>query len=326
MKHFYAAHSRHIVIQEDDVVFLFQGHFQTLFAAGSGVHPDLRLPQQLLHDKQIGGIVIHQQDLRLRSLKALMVGLSCAGVQKLPGIPAADDPVIHDLLIDLHMEGGAPAVDTADGHGPSQKLRQPLHDGKTQARALDIPVLLFVHSLECVKQMGDAFLFDPHPGVLHRVRHQGKAFTDPAAVDLEGNLSLFRVFHSVIQKIDQNLLESHFIGKQHRRQGGVHAHPETEPLLLCLDGDHVHDIVDHGAHFIGLHDDIHFPRSDLGHIQNIVDHGQKDLGGRLDISGILDDLPVLSLPEVHFIQADDGVDGGPDLMAHGGEEHILGPV
>src|SRR5215468_933053 len=63
-------------------------------------------------------------------------------------------------------------------------------------------------------------------------------------------------------------------------------------------------------------------------IQHLVDHGKKMLCTLLDIARVFDVAPVANPPErfsAHQLrEADDGVEGGPQLVAHVRQEFTLG--
>ena len=99
---------------------------------------------------------------------------------------------------------------------------------------------------------------------------------------------------------------------------------EQQSLFLCLQPVHAHDAGKHIPGPVGYRCHIQLSRLDLGHIQDIVDGMQKHLAGILDVRSILRHLIGDVFPQDHFIQTDNGIDGRPDLMAHTGEEPVLG--
>ena len=71
------------------------GQLQALGAAGRRVNLDLGLGQQLAHNHQVHIVVVHHQDVGVRSLKALPVGLSVAD-------PGAGSQGKHPQLLLVH--------------------------------------------------------------------------------------------------------------------------------------------------------------------------------------------------------------------------------
>ena len=101
---------------------------------------------------------------------------------------------------------------------------------------------------------------------------------------------------------------------------------ELQPLLPGLDPDHVDDLREEGPGLVGDADDLHLPGFDLGDIQDVVDEGEQELARPLDVPGALGHALRDVLPQNELVEADDGVDGRTDLVAHAGEEVVLRPV
>ena len=60
----------HQVIHENDMIMLVQCVPECFLAAGNRFRLNFGCPQQLLHNKQIGCVVIHNEHLCLRCLKS----------------------------------------------------------------------------------------------------------------------------------------------------------------------------------------------------------------------------------------------------------------
>ncbi len=142
-------------------------------------------------------------------------------------------------------------------------------------------------------------------------------------LDGQGDGALRRVFDGVVQQIDQDLLDAHLIPVQLGGDALLHVDMEVQSLFPGPHPDHVHDVGQHVSRVVVDGDDIHFSALDLGHIQNIVDQGQQHLAGVLDVLRVLRHLVGYGLPQDHLVQADDGVDGSADLVAHAGKEPVL---
>ena len=103
--------------------------------------------------------------------------------------------------------------------------------------------------------------------------------------------------------------------------------PVVEPLFLAEHaGQHVHQVQQVGRRE-GLRNHRHFPRFDVVHVQHIVDHVQQVMGTDIDL---LQPLPGLGpqgfILQHEAVQADDRVQRGAHLVAHGSQEIALGAV
>ena len=198
-----------------------------------------------------------------------------------------------------------------------------MDNAQPQSGALNVAVLFLVHPLESVKNIGDVLLLYPQSGVLHGIPDPHPVDRLALTPDSEGDRALAGVFHRVVQQINQNLLDAHLVSAEHTGNGRIDLKFKLKALLLGLDPHHIDDFRKKRAGLVGDIDDFHFSGFDFGDIQNIVYQGQQQLAGTLNIPCVLRHLLRGALPQDDLIQADDGVDGGADLVAHAGEKVVF---
>ena len=321
-----AVHLRHHVVHKDAVVVVVLGQPQALGAVGGGVDLDLGLQQQLGHHHQVHVVIVHHQDVGVRRLEALAVGLPVAG----PGPGGQGEGpkglLVDDVLVQRDDEGGPLGIDAVHADLAAHQLHQLVDDAQAKAGALDVAVLLLVHPAEGVEDVGDVLLLHPHAGVLHGVPDPHPVDPLALAADGEGDRALAGILDRVVQQVDQDLLDAHLVPAEHTGNGGVHVELELQALLLGLDPDHVDDLGEQGPRLVGDVDDLHLAGLDLGDVQNVVDQREEHLAGALDVPGVFRHLVGDVLPQDDLVEPDDGIDGGADLVAHAGEEVVLRPV
>ena len=323
METFYPVHLRHQVIHQNAVIMLVLGQPQTFRAAGRRVDLHLGIRQELAHHHQVHLVVVHHQHMGTRRLEAVpvllpLVHLHAGSQGECPQLPLA-----YDVLLQCDQERGSVHVDAVDADLASHQLHKLLDYAQPQPGALDVPVLLLVHTLECIEYIGDVLLLHPLARVLHGVPDPHPVHAHPLAAHGKGDGAFLRIFHRVVQQIDQHLLDAHLIAAEHAGHGRIHLQPEFQPLFPGLDPFHVHDLREELPGLIGHVHNLHFARLDFGQVKDIVDQGQQHLAGSLDVPGVLGHLVGNVPPQDHLVEADDRIDGRAYLMAHAGEEMVL---
>ena len=302
------------------------GQPQALGAVGGGIDLNLCLRQQLADHHQVHIVVVHHEDVGVRRLEALPVGLPLVG----PGAGGQREGpqglFVDDVLVQGHDELRALGVDAVDADLAAHQLHQLVNDAQSQPGPLDIAVLLLVHPPEGVEDIGDILLLHPHAGVLHGVPDPHLVDRLALTPDGEGDRALAGVLHRIVEQVDQNLLDAHLVPAEHAGDGRVHLELELQPLLLGLDPDHVDNLRKERAGLIGDVDDLHLPGFDLRQVQGVVNQRQQQLAGPLDVARVLGHLLRDVLPEDDLVEPDDRVDGRADLVAHAGEEVVFRPV
>ena len=120
-----------------------------------------------------------------------------------------------------------------------------LDDGETESRTLDIFVLIHVDALKGCKEIGNTLRFDTHAGIAYRIGDQRDSGVVPLALNLQAYGTLARVFNSIIQDINQDLLDTHVVSEQFRRKVRRYIYRKLEILLLCAYPQHTYDVGKH---------------------------------------------------------------------------------
>ena len=287
---------------------------------------DLRIRQQPADHHQIHVVVIHHQDVGVRRLEALPVLLPLTN----PGTGGQGEGpqllFIHNILLQGDDEGRALGIDAVYADLTAHQLHQLLDDAQPQAGALDETVFVLLHPPEGIEDIGNVLLPHALPGVLYGVPDAYPVDGPAFAANGQGDGALAGILHGVIQQVDENLLDPHLVSAEHAGNGRVHVQLELQALFLGLDPDHIDDLGEKRAGFIGDVDDLHLSGLDLGYVQRVVDQRQQQLAGALDIPRVLRNVLRNILPQDELVQPDDGIDGRADLVAHAGEEVVLRPV
>ncbi len=125
--------------------------------------------------------------------------------------------ISRNSLIDRRLNRENDADDTPVSkfalgfHGPAVKLRDVLHDRKTQPGTAELAAPCFVRTIESLKDArhitrGNADSFIGHG--------DADAVADP--VCLQGDLSFrLRILHCVIEQVIDDLLQAVFVGRYH---------------------------------------------------------------------------------------------------------------
>ena len=94
-----AVHFRHHVVHEDAVVVVVLGQPQALRAAGGRVDLDFCIREQLGYHHQVHVVVVHHENVGLRGLEALAVGLPLVGPRPGGQGKRSQFPLIDDVLV-----------------------------------------------------------------------------------------------------------------------------------------------------------------------------------------------------------------------------------
>ena len=136
-----------------------------------------------------------------------------------------------------------------------------------------------------------------------------------------------RELHRITQNIDQHLPQFHIVADVIIIDISYDAAFVIQPLVPALAADHGVDLFQGLGEVKLLLPDHHAPRLDAGHIQDIVDNTQQMMGGRADLFQRLPGLRgKIRIVQGNIVQADDGVHGRTDLVAHAGKERRFSPV
>ena len=184
-------------------------------------------------------------------------------------------------------------------------------------------VFLFIHPLERVKNIRNILLLDPLSCIFHRIPDFHPVHPQPFTANGKGDGTLFRIFHRIIQQINQHLFNTHLIAAEHAGHGRIHMQPKFQSLFPGLYPNHVHNLGKKLPCFIDSIHNLHLTGFNLGQIQYVINERQQHFACPLDIPGILGNVIGNIPPQNHFVQPDNGIDRSADLMAHTGEKMVF---
>ena len=257
------------------------------------------------------GIVVHHQHLQ------------GAGVD----FPAADALLAVAQAHD-DREFRADALFRFDLDAAVHHLHDVLRDGHAEAGAAVLALAAAVLLGEGVEDFGDEGRVHADARVLDAEFHRGLLAEDRRALHRQGDLAGgVGKLDGVGEDVDQNLLELHVVADIIVVHLAHDAAFVAQPLVAALGHDHGVDLLQNraeGEHLIAQH---HPSGLDAAHVENVVDEPQQVLCA---LAGLGQVFPRLGrerlILEGETVQADDGVHGGADLMAHAREKGRFGAV
>jgi hypothetical protein len=148
----------------------------------------------------------------------------------------------------------------------------------------------------------------------------------PQGHGLECHPASGRELDGVADQVDEDLAQLHLVAHDPMRQGGGGEHQVEAPVAGPLPERGLGLRQEPGG-IEGGKPQGHAPGLDLGHIQDVVDEGQEVITVSLDDGQALA-LGVfqLGIAGQDLGEAQDGVHGGADFVAHAGQEFALGLV
>ncbi len=217
----------------------------------------------------------------VRRLKALLILLPVVDFRPGSQRKRSKAAVVNNILLQHDSKFRPLHIDTINADLASHQLHKLLDNAKPQPGAFDMAVLFFIHPPERIKDIRYILLFHSLPRIFHRIPDPDSVERKPLTPDREGDGTLARIFHRIVEEVDQNLLNAYFIAAEHARDRRVYHKLKLQPLLRpCLIRD--------------FHN-LHLSRFNLGKVQDVIDQRQKHLAGSLDIScvfrHILRDIP-----------------------------------
>ena len=246
-----------------------------------------------------------------------------------PHIPAmhlADPLVAGDLLLYAHGEDRSPAVFAFHRQVAAHHHGQVLADGEAKAGAVNGPVLPGIHLGEGFEELAKVLFFDANAAVPHLKCHLVVDVIQEMPLCPQLNEPLMRELDGVADQVHQYLLDADVVPHRVAGQRRVDVHHEEHRPPRQADGDDIAHVHKKGRQHIFDFRDLKFSRLDLGKVQDVVDDGQKAAAGVLDGVDVHQDIRRQGLAEQDLTDADDGVHGRADLVAHIGQEGALGMV
>ncbi len=199
-------------------------------------------------------------------------------------------------------------------------LGQALADGQAEPGATVAAIRGGVHLAERLEEAVEAVGGDADAGVPD---HEVQLVTPRR--DLEGlhgdaDLARLRELHRVAQEIDQHLSHARGVPPQPDRGSVLEEVGELEALLACPGRDELERVLDALAQVERGLLQLQHAGFDLREVQDVVDEREEMIAAGADGLG---ELPLLGVQAgVHHQgrHADDGVQRGPDLVTHVGQE------
>ncbi len=168
---------------------------------------------------------------------------------------------------------------------------------------------------------------DPHAGVLDAHPQLDPAFAHRDGLHAQDDASGIGELDCVAQQVQQNLPDALVVRLHQSRKVERRVQNEDEPFLLRIHADHRRDFLQQRGQLNRGGIQIEMAGTDPGQIQQIVDDGQqmaaaaRDRAQRILAGG----LGQRALPYEIGV-AENGVQRRAQLMAHAGQELILGSV
>ena len=148
--------------------------------------------------------------------------------------------------------------------------------------------------------------------------------TDGIGLRRKDDVTMIGKFSGIFKEIDEDLAQPSPVG-DHR--GGEGGRSDKEPVAGGLDGgkDHVGGFFDQLFERKGFRVEQKLAVPDLGHVEEVVDESLEVAGGGQGLLHISSGLGVRIAPrEDQLAIAHDGVQRGPELVAHAGEKLLSG--
>ena len=227
---------------------------------------------------------------------------------------------------DGEMELGAVGGGGFDVDGAAHEFDQALADGESEAGTAETAGGGGVGLGERHEEAGDLFLGHADAGITDGKAEVGLSGDGMRALDIEDDLAVLGELDGVANEVEEDLPETAGVGADARGDVGVEVDDELDALLDGLLGEEVHDAFDDGVEVELLGEDLDLGGLDLGEVEDVLDDAHEGFAGGAD--GLNHFLLVGGEVGVEEERrhADDPVHGGPDLVAHGGEELGFGAV
>ena len=277
---------------------------------GTAVHP-LHRPapgaDRALHQLTGNGVVVHHQHALRRQWGAGRRGQ--LGRHKL-------------RARQRHREGKRAALPqgAGDADTPAHQRHQTLTNGQAQAGATKAPGGGRLGLREAAEDMAQVFRRNADPRVLHRKLDGRMGLGQPGVAQRNHHLPLRRELDGVAPQVDEHLLQPHGVAQQHIGQGGVNIKQHFQVFAAHVGRQHHREVAQQAVQSKRHALQRHLAGLDFGEIQNVIEQTQQRLGRPLGFAGVVllacRQLGVLQQAE----QAQNGVHGGADFVAHVGQK------
>ena len=273
--------------------------------------------QEAVDDIQIDLAVVGNQDPR--------PGQPGTGAGGGGGGPGVGDGAYTPAQREFEPEGAADTGLALDPNLPPHQFHQPLADGEAQAGAAKTPGGAAIGLGKGGEEpgLGPGIQADTRVGDLEaQPRLIGRLLQD---ADVQPDRAVAGELDGIARQVHQDLFDAQAVA----HQGPVKDGALDSPVKVLGLGQGGHE----GAHLLeevvedeGLGVDAQGPGLDAGEIEDVVEDAQQTVARGTDALQhvTLADAPGLALQQLGH--AEDGIEGGANLMAHVGQEGGLGAV
>ena len=312
-----AAHVGHLHVHEDQGVGLLARLFQGFHAILGDVHRQAHAVQQFQGHFPVDGVVLGQQQALavVPSAQAEFGVLAGGGLRRRHDAVAAFQP-------GGEPEGAALAGLAVHAHLAAHQLGDAPGDHQAQAGAAVLAGGGGVHLLEGVEQVAELVRGDADAGVADLEAHQQARRGVLQAAGAQHDAALLGEFHRVAGVVEQGLAQTHGVAPEPGRDAVVE-HLDAQALGLGRVGHQGADVVQHRGQGEIAQLQAQLAGLNLGDVQDVVDDGQQVVAGGVDLLQALQLLRGgVGVEQVG--EAQDGVHGRADFVAHVGQELALG--
>ena len=317
-----AVHHRHLHVHQNHVVLAG-------LDAGKGIHDLLTVGadgaacalgfQQHFQDLGVDGVILGAEELHAGQGRSFF----CFLRQSLHLLRMIRLRINGKFQHDL--KAGTPAGGALHADGAAHQVYDALGDGHAKAGALHLIGAGFFLAGKGVKKGLLERLAHADAVILHHKAVPGEVLVPGQFFHLQPDMpALGRIFDRVGEDVHQHLIQAVGVCQYvFVLQMGVYR--KGLAALACLLTDDAVQLADllGQVHFFHIQGGL--AALDAAHIQNIIDDAQQQLTGAFQLAQMLGQL--FRLVQLVFHQggnADDGVHGGTDVVAHVGEEVRLG--
>ena len=278
-------------------------------------------------DLRVQGVVLRHEDVLVR--QGVLAGPARVAGSLSAVALGAVRLVAGRREVQIDDEGAARSQLAFHGDGASHKIDEVLRDGHAEARSLNLVGEARLLAGERVEDGGkvvlrhaDAVVADDDAQMLQLSMALG------GAVDAEEDVAaLGRVLHGVGEQVHEDLAQPPLVADEPVVLDLVHFHGKHLVFGVGLLAHHGLD----GFHGAGEGEGAccqgGLAGLDLRHVQHVVDEPQKVLAGGGDLAVVVAHVGgVVGLAVDERGEAQDGVHGRADVVAHGGEERAFGAV
>ncbi len=201
--------------------------------------------------------------------------------------------------------------------------REVLADGQAEAGAAEAPGGGGIRLREALEQPARLLPVEPDARVAHAEVQQRGVGLPPFGAHAEDDLTARCELHGIARVVEQDLLQAQGVAQQVLRHVGRHFEDEFQAFRLALLRDQRRRLLQQLVQVDLPAFEFQLAGLDLGEVEDVVDDAQQVVAGGLHVVEITALLGVQARLQQQVRQADDGVQGRADLVAHVGQERGL---